>query len=213
LHLLLEHSSEFKCNYFIFLIFSLIISCHDEKLKEFKVCDCTGPLEENIIMEGGDTALSKDGFKIISVKYGYLTPCEDIPVEFQKDGALVRFSGKIIPTCKKEHSGYAIWSILLEISAIEHIDTLYESGRLTIQIIKTEDFGNSPGFGYIISDKVKNFTIRQTEIPALVGTDPFKTYEEALKIAFLVAYRLENFNDFPSVTLGDLNFLKIVEGG
>lgn len=197
----------------ILLAFSPIISCKDEKPNEFEVCDCIGTSQEEISSEGGDIASSVDGFKIISVKHGYLTPCEGIPQEFQKDGTLVKFSGRIISSCKKEHSGYAIWSIFLEISSIERVDTLYQSGRLTIQIIKTEDFGKPPGFGYIIEDKEKDFKILQAEIPALVGIDPFETYEGALKIAFLVAYRLENFNDFPSVTLGDLNFLKIVEGG
>lgn len=194
----------------LLIISLLLFSCEQEKEVSFQVCDCIGNNLENIKMEGGDIALSTDGFKIISVEHGYLTPCQDLPDEFKEDGQLVQFSGKVIPTCRKEHSGYAIWSLYLEITEIKKIDTLYKSGNLIIEIIQTENYGKPAGFGYIIHDLKKDFKIVQAEIPAQLGIEPFKTKEDAMKIAYLVAYRLENFDDFPSVYLGDLHFLKIM---
>ena len=192
----------------IFIIF--LIACETEKERMFEVCDCVGNEIQNIKMEGANISLSVDGYKLISTEHGYLTPCNELPDDFRLDGQLVQVTGKIIPTCKKEHSGYAIWSLYLEITEIKKIDTLYENGNLTIEIIQTENYGKPPGFGYIVYDRAKNFKILQDEIPAQLGTDPFKTREDAQKIAYLVAYKLENFSDFPSVYLGDLHFLKIL---
>lgn len=204
--LLLKYMKCFS-KYFIVLV---LFSCEQEKETSFTVCDCVGKSVENIKGEGGDVALSVDGFKIISVEHGYLTPCQELSEEFKKDGQLVQFSGKIIPTCKKEHSGYAIWSYYLEITEIKKIDTLYKSGNLIIEIIQTENFGKQEGFGNIVHDIKKDFKIVQDEIPAQLVVEPFKTKADAMKVAYLVAYKLENFDDFPSVYLGDLHFLKIL---
>lgn len=191
------------------IIFTAFFSCEKGKDVEFEVCDCLGKQIESINLEGGDVALSIDGYKIISIAHGYITPCQELPDDLRIDGQLVQVSGKLIPTCKKEHSGYAIWSQYLEITEVKKIDTLFQNGNLTIEIIKTENYGKQPGFGYIVQDKKKNFKIVQDEIPAQLGTDPFKTRADALKIALLVAHRLDNIDDFHSVYLADLHFLKI----
>lgn len=197
-----------KCCFQYLIVFA-IFSCDKGKEVEFKICDCVGKQEESVNLEGGDVVLSVDGYKIISIEHGYLTPCQVLPESFQEEGQLVQFTGRIIPTCKKEHSGYAIWSLYLEITEIKKIDTLYKNGNLSIEVIRTENYGKQPGFGYIVEDARKNFKIVQDEIPAQLGIEPFKTKEDALKIAFLVAHRLNNFEDFPSVYLADLHFLKI----
>jgi hypothetical protein len=137
--------------------------------------------------------------------------CAEIPIAFQKEGQLILISGRFIPNCKKNYSGYGLQTQYFDFSEIKGIDSLYNSGSFTIKIIKTENFGNSPGFGYEIFDSEKNFRITQKEIPAQAGTEPFKTKEDALKIGYLVAYKLKNFDDFPSVYLGELFFLKIID--
>lgn len=196
--------------FFSFLILLILFSCEREKEQLFEVCDCSGSELVNLSSEGGVVAASVDGLKIISVNNGYLTPCGEISPELMKEGQLLFISGRIISSCKKEHSGYAVWSQYLEIEEIMPVDTLYLNGNLTIEIIKTEDYGKPSGFGYIVHDRKKNFKIVQTEIPTQVGEDPFKSREDAIKIAYLVAHRLESTDDFPSVYLGDLHFLKIL---
>lgn len=198
----------FSLTYGITLLF---FSCGKDKEAVYTVCDCRGTKIENVVLEGGVVALSRDGYKIISVEHGYVTTCSDLPTEFQVDGQLVLFSGRIIPTCKKFHSGTGLWSLYMETTEIRKIDTLYQKGPLTINTIRTEDYGKQKGFGYIVNDTRKDFKIVQDEIPAQLGTDPFKTREEALKIAYVVAFRLENTKNFPSIYLGDLYFLKIIK--
>lgn len=201
---------KYKIIFLVPIISLLIFSCEREREQIFEVCDCSGSELVRLNSEGAVVAASVDGFKIISVKSGYLTPCEEISTELMKEGQLVIISGRIITNCKKEHSGYAVWSQYLEVSEIRAIDTLFQNGNLTIEIIKTEDYGKPNGFGYVVHDRMKDFRIVQTEIPTQVGNDPFKSAEDAKKIAYLVAHRLESSNDFPSVYLGDLHFLKIL---
>jgi hypothetical protein len=47
------------------------------------------------------------------------------------------------------------------------------------------------------------------QIPA--GQGPFLRKEDALRIGFVVMNRLQTKNDFPSIYLGDLYFLKIID--
>lgn len=201
---------KYKKFIFNFLLPVIFFSCDREKEQIFEVCGCSGSELVSLSAEGGVVAASVDGLKIISVNNGYLTPCGEFSTELMKEGQLLVISGRIIMSCKKEHSGYAVWSQYLEIEEIMPIDTLYQNGNLTIEIIRTEDYGKPIGFGYIVHDRKKNFRIVQTEIPTQVGDDPFKSPEDAKKIAYLVAHRLESTDDFPSVYLGDLHFLKIL---
>ena len=198
--------------FWLSLVFLSFFSCKD-KVPEFSVCGCTASSVERISEEGAIVALSRDGYKLISVKYGYLTPCADLPLEFQVDGQLVLFSGSLIKTCYKDHSGTGLRSLKVEIAAINSRSALYQSGNLTLTIINTADYGKEPGFGYIVNDLKKEFKIIQTQIPGSNSVKTFKTAQDALKIAFVVAYRLENVNDFPSIYLGDLYFLKIIDVG
>ncbi len=199
-------------NNLVFLLFLIVVfSCVNDKETIYKVCECTANAQENIKSEGGVVALSRDGYKIISIKYGYLTPCVDLPLEYQTEGQIILFSGHLISTCYKEHSGTGLRSLYVEVNDLKKSDTLFQNGPLTITTIHTEDYGKAPGFGYIVNDTKKNFKIIQDQIPGSTKMETFKTKEDALKIAFIVAYRLENFKDFPSVYLGDLWFLKIIE--
>ncbi len=197
---------------FLSFIFLLGISDCTKKEPVFDVCNCQGTKIEDIKNEGGVIAFSADSTKIISVNHGYITTCLNLPQDFQIDGARVLFSGRMILTCKKQHGGYAVWSTYLDLSNISKIDTLYVNENPQIRIVKTEDYGLAPGFGYLLNDTRINFKIQQFEVPAVGGQSPFKKYNDALKIAFLTAYKLENSNDFPTIYLGDLSFLRIIPG-
>jgi hypothetical protein len=201
----------FDCNIkriFQFVFSVILFSCTKNEEK-YQVCNCLGDKIENVHLDAGVITNTLDGFKIISTGLEIVTPCQDLSEEFKVEGKLVQFSGKMISTCRKEHYGYGIYSTYVEISSITGVDTLYQNGPLTIKIVRTADYNNKPGFGYIIEDKIKAFKINQTSIPAL-SLVPFDNQKDATKIAFLVGYRLRHLNDFPSIDLGDLLFLKII---
>jgi hypothetical protein len=65
------------------------------------------------------------------------------------------------------------------------------------------------GFGYdiMVNDKVY---IRQKQIPSVSGIKGFKTEHDAQEIAKLVVYKLRNDIVPPSVTVQELDSLKIV---
>ncbi|MGK7389024.1 MAG: DUF4907 domain-containing protein [Candidatus Cyclobacteriaceae bacterium M2_1C_046] len=63
------------------------------------------------------------------------------------------------------------------------------------------------GYGYYL--EYNGLRIKQEEIPAAPGIIPFKTHGEALKIAYLVAYRLKNEQGMPAITTWELGFFNI----
>lgn len=177
---------------------------------EHTICDCKGIKVDNINDEAGVVASTVDGFRIISVNRGYIAPCNEIPIDYQFDGALIYFSGQMISKCIKERPGYGIWLSHLIVGSIKKADTLFVNESPQIRIIRTEDYGYQPGFGYMIYDVEKKFRILQPTVPNdIPGIHVFKTYNDAVKTAFVVAYKLKNFNDLPSIQLGDLYYLQI----
>ncbi|MFQ6602638.1 DUF4907 domain-containing protein [Flavobacterium sp. C3NV] len=72
---------------------------------------------------------------------------------------------------------------------------------------KTESFRTTSGWGYSIAFKNK-IIIRQSIIPVISDTKSFTTESDALKVAHLVAEKL-NHNISPTVTKNDLILLKI----
>jgi hypothetical protein len=72
---------------------------------------------------------------------------------------------------------------------------------------KTESFRTTSGWGYSIAFKNK-IIIRQSVIPVISDTKSFTTESDALKVAHLVAEKL-NHNISPTVTKNDLILLKI----
>lgn len=200
-------------HFLIFLTLSVAFSTCNNSIerKNYELCGCFGQKEVKINQEGAIVALTLDGYHIISIDHGIMTPCSPIPTEFQKDGQLALISGRVIPTCFRDYLGYGFQTLVFETHSIERIDTLFQTGTLTIKLIKTEDFGLPMGFGYEITNTAKNFFIRQTHVQAHPG-GPFKTPADALKTAFLVAHKLKTKNDFPSAYIGELYFLKVSDG-
>jgi hypothetical protein len=195
--------------YFLLLpVFIFLASC--EKDEVFELCSCKGSDFQSIENAGGVVALTRDGYKVISVDHGIVNSCEHLPINLQVDGLQVTFSGKYIPTCTKDFPGYGIvGSKIVEIGDIQPASNLYSAGNITIKIFQTSA-GQTAGYGYEINHQTKNFNIIQDEIPAMGGTEPFETEEDARKIAFLVAYKLNTSDDFPSVYLGELYLLRVI---
>jgi uncharacterized lipoprotein YehR (DUF1307 family) len=75
------------------------------------------------------------------------------------------------------------------------------------ETLKIESFKTTSGWGYSISHKNK-ILIKQSIIPVISDTKSFSTKEDALKVANLVAEKLEE-KISPTVTKNDLILLKI----
>jgi hypothetical protein len=198
-----------KIAYFlVFPVLGFLVSC--EKDEVFELCSCKGSEVQTIESAGGVVALTRDGYKIISVEHGIVNSCEQLPADFQVDGMQVTFSGKYIPTCTKNFSGYGVLnSKIVEVDNIQAASDLYSTGNITIKVYEISG-GKTQGYGYEIHDKAKNFNIMQDEVPAVGGTDPFENEIDARKIAFLVAFKLNTSDGFPSVYLGELFLLRII---
>ena len=199
-------------NNLVFLLFLIVVfSCVNDKETIYKVCECTANAQENIKSEGGVVALSRDGYKIISIKYGYLTPCVDLPLEYQTEGQIILFSGHLISTCYKEHSGTGLRSLYVEVNDLKKSDTLFQNGPLTITTIHTEDYGKAPGFGYIVNDTKKNFKIIQDQIPGSTKMETFKTKEDATKVALLVIEKIKKGEMPPTISIDEMKTLNVIK--
>jgi uncharacterized lipoprotein YehR (DUF1307 family) len=75
------------------------------------------------------------------------------------------------------------------------------------EILKTESFKTTSGWGYSIAYKNK-IIIKQSIIPVISENKSFSTEEDALKVANLVVEKL-NQKISPTVTKNDLILLKI----
>jgi hypothetical protein len=205
--------TEFMKRFIHFLaleLVTLIASC-DNEVKHV-VCGCEDTDLQTHVDEGGIVAQTREGYKIISVDNGIVNPCEgDLPENLQTNGQLVTFSGSSLAKCTKNFPGYGIArTTVVELSSVKSATGLYESGDITIKLISVSG-SKGVGFGYEIVHKLKNFFIRQSEVPGVEGTDPFENEADALKVAFLAAYKLDNFDDFPTIYLGELYLLGIID--
>lgn len=200
---------------YLFVVFTGCTYHDINDTRVYMVCECKTNKIERIKDEGGIITSTADGYKIISVNHGYLTSCVDIPSEYQVDGMLVYFSGEIvysneiISTCIKEQASFGLWSTYISLESVKKADTLYVNESPQIRIVKTEDYGLQPGFGYTIYDVQKDFRLQQFAIPWIPSQIPYKTETDALKMAFVMGYRLENFKGYPYLVLADLYFTQI----
>lgn len=194
--------------FYLFVVLFTGCTYHDIHI-EHNICGCKSRYIENIDNEGGIIVATVDGYMIISVQHGYLAVCDSIPKGLRTDGVLVRFSGQVIPTCKLVPSGYGLIYLNMKLLTIKKVDTLYVNESPQLRIVKTEDFGLQPGYGYTIYDVQKDFRLQQFAIPWIPSQIPYKTETDALKMAFVMGYRLENFKGYPYLVLADLYFTQI----
>jgi hypothetical protein len=75
---------------------------------------------------------------------------------------------------------------------------------------KSVFYTDSIGWGYEISKNSKPF-INQPHIPAVPGNVGFKTESDALKLADFVIHKLENGIVPPTVSLAELDSLKLID--
>ena len=174
------------------------------------ICGCEATGNAPISNQGAVVVNTTSGFFYLSAFSGYYQSCNGIESQFATDGLQVRISGTIKATCNKPDDIYKIekqnYSTINSISIAS--DSLFNDTPFHLQIIRSEDYGFSPGYGYRIT--YGTFKILQATIPAIGGNKPFKTTTDAFKTAVLVCYKLNTKTGSPSLTVQDLSFLKVL---
>ena len=88
----------------LFLILSLffLLSCSENDDPQI-VCGCDGRVQEKIVDDQGIMVKVYDGvfdgFRFLSLNYGYFDFCDEVPFELKKDGLMLRISGTITHPC------------------------------------------------------------------------------------------------------------------
>src|SRR6187401_234898 len=102
----------------------------------------------------------------------------ELAPEFKKEGQPVIVSGTLKAPYKKIPDKFEITPI--EINALQLRAFVYNKTDITLEIIKSEDHGLKPGFGYFIEDlRTPHGTrILQPHLPAVPGLDPFCAPED-----------------------------------
>lgn len=189
--------------YLVFPIFSFLFfqSCTDDKHKiTHAVCDCTGTEIEEFQNEEGVVASTIIGYRIISGTRGYVKDCIELPDVFKKHGMLVRITGKNIESCYSIEHNYDRYINNVELTTLDSIANIKVIGRVNVEIFYSTNDGGVSGWGYLLRDTVRDFNIRQNEIPAQAGWAQFKTPREAWVVAVLTAYKMNYSGDFPDFT-------------
>jgi hypothetical protein len=189
---------------------ALVVGCGSEI--KYQACKCEGELVSFENYGGIVAQVRTNDYMILSDKLGYVAPCSGLSDSLKIDGQKVVFSGRHIKNCQTYIPEYGITKMNVQLTDAKKSDTIFTNGPLTIKVIPSEDYyGNyTNGFGYQINFK-NIFKIKQTDMPGIGGFTPFKTSNDAYKIALRVSYRLNTSNDFPSTPYTDLYYLKIVD--
>jgi hypothetical protein len=166
---------------------------------------------------------SVTGVVFVSDEFGVLLPCSRNPEVFKSvydkylespdynwrtindNGIWVNITGSI----KKAHPEKNIISTDLfniDLTGIYESTEEYIPNEIIIEIFEVS-YQDTIGYGYYID--YDGFTISQNQIPGLPGFQPFKTKAEALKIAYLTAYKLKHESGLPSTTKSELDFFYI----
>jgi hypothetical protein len=192
----------------ILLLMLLLDSCQEDI--DPITCSCNSNGTELIQAQPGIIINTLDGFRFLDPVNGYYVPCHPLSNDVTIDGLLVTLSGTNKSSCLQERDANKIQkeshAVISGVTIIS--DSTFNNSNFKITIIKSENYGYSQGFGYRI-DHVDNFDVLQPTIPGVEGYVPFETKSDALKVAVLVAYLLNQHIGLPSVTLNDLDYLKI----
>lgn len=185
-----------------------LVSC-DEDPEPLK-CDCTNKSHE-AIHDNVIVVSTIEGYRLLSPTKGYYTSCNDIDESRQTDGLMVTIDGDRRAECINPLDIYKFQMMsYLEITDIAiATDSTFKNPNFKISIIRSEDYGYSPGFGYSI-DHTGDIDILQATIPAIGGNKPFRSETDAFKTAVLVTYLLNLNIGLPSVTIADLEYLKVI---
>ena len=194
---------------FTFLIIALA-SCHDDPEPK-PICSCEAKVSSTYSDVQGIMVNTLDGFMFLSPYKGYYEICHDLDAGLQVDGLMLTAEGQLKSTCLKPDDIFKTIDLSFVNLNSWNIaqDSLFNQFPIKIKIIKSEDFGYAPGFGYDVQTSDGGFHIRQPTMPAVGGNIPFKTETDAFKTAVLVAYKLNTDTGLPALTVQDLQFLKV----
>jgi hypothetical protein len=172
-------------------------------------CGCNGTKTEIIDKMFGIVIETDDGFEIVTDEKGLLLPCSEIPASFKNGSQPVSISGTLKKSCKKILYDFDLTPI--QISELKLRNSTYDKSDITLTVIKSEDYGYTPGFGYFVEDQVSGLKLLQPHIPAVSGIVPFKTPEDATKTALLAIHLLrKNPGQLPSLSLEILRYINII---
>jgi|GEM_PF-3064422 len=192
------------------LVFMLCgAGCDDNDTPTPIVCDCsadpTGPITEieSIVIR------TTKGYYLLSPYKGFLNICNPLDSSLRQDGLMILASGQLKSTCEmpNEYPGIQENFVTLENWKVPDDSLFAQLPGVEIRIIRSEDYGVPPGFGYYVT--VGGMKILQPHLPAVGGNQPFKTRVDAFKIAVLVAYKLKA-GLHPAIAVNDLVFFKII---
>jgi len=187
------------------------VCCSDPEPKPV-ICSCEAKVSSEFSEAQGIMVNTLDGFLFLSPFEGYYEICHDINPELTVDGLMVITNGELKSTCLKPDD-------ILKTTFLSFVnlhswniaeDSLFTVFPAKIVIIKSEDYGYDPGFGYDVQTSEGGFHIVQPFLPAIGGYKPFKTATDAFKTAVLVAYKLNSDMGLPTLTVQDLQYLQVL---
>jgi len=190
-------------------ILYLLISFSCRKDHATEKCGCDGPKTEFVEKIFGIVVETDDGFEILTDEKGLLIPCPELTGNFKIESQPVTVSGTLKTSCKKIPGEFNVTPI--QISELKLRTLAYDKTDITLSIIKSEDYGYNPGFGYFIKDHSSGLNILQPHIPAVSGLIPFNTPDQATKTGVLVIYLLRKApGQLPSLSIEILQYLNII---
>ena len=200
----------------VFLMLTTFSGC---KKDDVVVKGCGGTVVETFDEVTFLTARTHYSFVFLSDEYGIIQPCDgDFVSDFIEqtlglehwvgyEGKWVTTSGNLYLPRRNSEPGVSETVSEMMNRKINLATEPYQPKDIIIEVIESEQNGVQ-GYGYFI--EYQGFRIEQTIIPAAEGLQVFKTPEEALIIAYFVAYKLKHHShDFPSIQPEDLLFFNI----
>jgi len=194
------------------ILFAFILissSCSKKHAAEKPGCGRTGTEFVKVIGMGIQT---QDGIEIVTDEKGLLIPCT-IPIgQNLPDSQPVIVSGLLKSTLKTIPDHFDVTPI--DISEIKFLNSAYDKTDITLQVIRSEDYGYPPGFGYYIEDHRFPFgtKILQPHLPAVSGIAPFKSPAQAIQTALLVIYLMrKNPEVGASMSVDILRYTNVVK--
>jgi hypothetical protein len=194
----------------IIFVLYLLLSFGCSKPRDKESCSCTSANTESVEKIFGIVVNTRDGFEILTDEKGLLIPCGELAGNF-KDAQPVTISGSLKNPIKKIAYDFDITPI--NISEIKLRDSNYNKKDISLTIIKSEDYGYAPGFGYHIKDNrdPHGTEILQPHLPAISGIVPFSTKDKAIKTGILVIHLLRKNPPLGSLSQEILDYTRIIQ--
>jgi hypothetical protein len=194
------------------LIFIGVGSCNTEPETEAEaVCDCSANITSTFENLPAIAISTADGYYLLSPEKGFLNICDGFDDNGKTNGLMILASGKLKSTCEMENDYNNIAESFVQVDSYQvSDDSLFNKLPGTeIHIFKSEDYGYPVGYGYTVKTSAGSMKIFQPHMPAVQGLIPFKSPQDAFKIAVLVAYKLNN-GLVPAIAVSDLEFFLVL---